>query len=76
MRDKKKLEMLPKVIPRIYDKNPDVQEVTEICVEQGASPEQAFFVLFFLCCCVYHNGYSRKNRNQSVEDIRNSFLKF
>ena len=50
MNDKKKLEVLLKVIKRIYDKNPGTQEmidasIIEVCAEEGVSPEQVFFVL-------------------------------
>ena len=50
MKDKKKLEVLLKVIKRIYDKNPGTQEmidasIIEVCAEEGVSPEQVFFVL-------------------------------
>ena len=48
MKDKKKLEVLLKVIKRIYDKNPGLQEmmdvsIVEVCAEEGISPEQVFF---------------------------------
>ena len=50
MKDKKKLEVLLKVIKRTYDKNPGTQEmidasIIEVCAEEGVSPEQVFFVL-------------------------------
>ena len=55
MMDKKKLEVLLKVIQRTVDKNPEKQKVIdmsmiEICFEESVSPEQAFFLLLFLCC--------------------------
>ena len=42
MKDKKELKLLLKVIQRIYDKNPKMQEVTdalmiEVCAEEGTS---------------------------------------
>ena len=50
MKDKKKLEVLLKVIQRVYDKNPGIQEVIdpsmmEVCAEEGVFPEQVFFIL-------------------------------
>ena len=50
MKDKKKLEVSLKVIKRIYDKNPGMQEMIdasmiEVCTEEGVSPEQLFFIL-------------------------------
>ena len=50
MKDKKKLEVLLKVIKRIYDKNPRTQEMIdasmiEVCAEEFVSPELVFFVL-------------------------------
>ena len=69
MRDDKKLEVLLKVVQRGYDKNAGMQEVIdtsiiEVCAEKSVSPEQVFFILFFLCFCLYHNGYSRKKSKQ------------
>ena len=50
MKDKKKLEVLLKVIKRIYDKNSGMQEmigasVIEVCAEEGASTEQVSIIL-------------------------------
>ena len=50
MKDKKKLEVLLKVIKRVNDKNPGMQEMIdasmiEVCVEEGVSPAQVFFIL-------------------------------
>ena len=44
MKDKKTLEVLLKVIQRVYDKNPGMQKVIdalmkEVCAEEGVSPE-------------------------------------
>ena len=52
MKDKKKLDILLKVIQRIYDKNPEMWEMIdtsmiEVCVEEGISPEQVFFHFAF-----------------------------
>ena len=61
----KRVKVLLKFIQKNCDKNPEVQEMIdasmiEVCAEEGVSPEQIFFILLFLCCCRYHNGYSRK----------------
>ena len=55
MIDNEIIKVLLNVIQRIYDKNPEIQEVidvllTEICAEEGVSPEQEYFyfALFFL----------------------------
>ena len=50
MKDKKKLDALLEVIQRIYDKNPEMQEVIdasmmEECAKEGVSPEQV--LLYF-----------------------------
>ena len=61
MKDKKKLEVLIKVIKIIYDKNPGMQEMIdlpmiEVCAEEGVSPE-------FFCSCLYC-----QSRNKSKEE--------
>ena len=82
MKDKKKLKVLLKIIQRTYDKNPEMQKVVdasmiEVCAEEGVSPEQLFFIVSFLCCCLYHNDYSKKKiQNESVVDIKNNLWKF
>ena len=53
MKHKKKIEILLKVIERVYTKNPGMQTLIDelmigICKEEGVSPEQVFFA--FLCC--------------------------
>ena len=50
MKNKKKLEVLFKVIQRIYDKNPGMQEMIgasmkDVSADEGVSPEQVFFIL-------------------------------
>ena len=63
MKDNKRDKVLLKVIQRIYDKNPEIQEVVEasmieVCAEESVSPEHVFFYFAFLfCICFYHNGY-------------------
>lgn len=69
LKDKKKLEFLIKVLQRIYEKNPGMEDVIdasviEVCAEEAISPEQVIFILLFLCCYLYHNGYSRKISEQ------------
>ena len=48
----------------------------EVWAEEGTSPEQLSFILLFVCCCLYHHGYSKKNLNTSVGDMKNSSWKF
>ena len=48
MNDNKRDKFLLKVIQRIYDKNPEIQEVVEasmieVCAEESLSPEHVFF---------------------------------
>ena len=50
MKNKKKLEVLLKVIQRIYDKNPGMQEMIgesmkDVSADEGVSPEQVLFIL-------------------------------
>ena len=50
MKNKKKLEVLLKVIQRIYDKNPGMQEMIgvsmkDVSADEAISPEQIFFIL-------------------------------
>ena len=74
MKDKKKLDVLLKVIKRIYDKDPGMQEMIdasmmEVCAEEGVSPEQVFFyfaVVFIIMAT------QEKNLSKSVEEIENS----
>ena len=52
MKDNKRVKVSLKVIQRIYDKNPAIQEVIdasmiEVCAEEGISPEQVFFCFAF-----------------------------
>lgn len=51
MKAKKRIEMLLKVIKRICDKNPELQELIDpsilICAEEVVSPEHVFFLFFF-----------------------------
>ena len=52
MKDKKKIEVLLRIIKRIYDQNPEMQEaidvlIVEVCTEEDVSFEQLFFILLF-----------------------------
>ena len=65
MKDKKRIEILLKVIERVYSKNPGMQtmideSVIDICKEEGVSPEQVFFLLFFAVDFIVM-GYLNKN---------------
>ena len=77
MKENKKSEVLLKFIQRVCDKNSGMQEVIdasmiEVSTEEGVSPKQVFFILLFLCYCLYHDGYPRKNLSKSVQEIKNS----
>ena len=64
--------MLLKVIKRVYDKNPGMQEMIdasmiEKCAEESVSPEQIFFyfgVVFIIMAT------QEKNLSKSVEEIK------
>ena len=52
MKDNNRVNVLLKVIQRIYDKTPEIQEVInssmiEACAEKSVSPEQVFFYFDF-----------------------------
>ena len=81
MMDKKKLEVLLKIIQRTFDQNPEKEKVIdmsmiEICGEESVSPEQAFFLLLFLCCFFIIMAIQGKNLNKSAENIKSSIWKF
>ena len=60
MKDKKKIEILLKVIERVYTKNPGMQNLIDesmIDIFKGVSSEQVFFV--FLCYWFYRYGLSK-----------------
>ena len=57
MKDKKRIEILLKVIERIYSKSPGMQtlideSMIDICKEEGASTEQVFFAFCFAVCFI------------------------
>ena len=61
MEDKKRTEILLKVIERVCNKNPGMQtlvdeSVMDICKDEGVSSKQVFFA--FLCCWLYCFGLS------------------
>ena len=71
MKDKKKLEVLIKVIKIIYDKNPGMQEMIdslmiEVCTEEGTSPEQVFFAVVVI---IMTN--QERNLTKSIGEIKN-----
>ena len=52
IKDNERVKVLLKVIQRIFDKNPEIQEVIdasiiEVCAEEGVSPEQVYFYFVF-----------------------------
>ena len=65
MKDKKKIEILSKVIERVYNKNPGIQKLIyesmlDICKEEGRSPEQVC-IFAFLCFWLSRYGLSKHN---------------
>ena len=71
--------MLLKVIKRICDKNPELQELIDpsvlICAEEGVSTEHVFFYFAFLWCCVYRNRLSRqKGRRHKFLCVRKKHM--
>ena len=74
LKDKKRIEILLKVIKRIYDKNPEMQKSIDssmiaVCKE-GVSLEQVFFILLFFAAVFIIMGSSRKNPNKRIEGIK------
>ena len=59
MKDKKRIEVLLKVIKRIYDQNPEMQELTDVSMVE-LCPEEFAFLFAFLCCCLYQNELSKQ----------------
>ena len=52
MKDKKKIEILLKVIERIFNKNPEMQKLIDesmidVCKEEDVSPKEVFFYFYF-----------------------------
>ena len=53
MKNNKRVKVLLEVIQKVYDKNPEMQEVInaskiEICSEEDTFPEQVFFIAFII----------------------------
>ena len=66
MKNNKRVKVLPKVIQKVYDKNPEMQEVInaskiEICSEEDTFPEQVFFIAFIIMAIL------EKNLSKSVQ---------
>ena len=61
--------------------NPEVQEMidalmTEVCTEEGVSPEQVFFLFCFSLAVVFIiTAILEKNLNKSDEDIKDRLWK-
>ena len=74
MKDKKRIEILLKVIERIYSENPAIRESLDsfmvgVCAEEGVSREQVFFILLSFAVVFIIMDYSRKKKlNKRVED--------
>lgn len=68
MKDKKRTEILLKFIKRLYSESPNIQKsmdslMIDIFKEEGVSPKQVFFILFFFAFVFMIMDYSRKNLN-------------
>ena len=64
MKDEKRIEILLKVIERVYGKNPGIQtlleeSVIDVCKEEVRHRNRYFFA--FLCCWLYRYGLSKHN---------------
>ena len=72
MRDKKKIKILRKVIKRICDQNPEMQELVDasmvqVCAEESLSSEQVFFVLLFFAVVFIIMAILEKNLNECLK---------
>ena len=78
MKDNKKLEVLLKVIQKIYDKNPEMQGVIsalmiEVCSQGGVSHEQVFLLICaFLCCAFIIMAILQKKSKQGLNETTNN----
>ena len=75
MKDKKRIEILLKVIRRLHDKNPDMKKsndssVIDVCKEGGVTPEQVFLILLFFATVFFKMDYSGKNIKKRVQDLK------
>ena len=67
MNNKNRSEILLKVIERLYQQYPDIQEfinfvIVDICRKENISPEKVFCT--FRCRCLYHNKLLKKKFKQ------------
>ena len=75
----KKVKVLLKVIQRMYDIKPEIQELIdasmiEVCALEGVSPDQILFISLLLS--LSQRLFKKKNQTKSVKDINNSKCKF
>ena len=71
MKDKKIIEILLKVIKKLYDQNNDLQELidpTIVALEKVYLLNRCFFILLFTAVFIIM-AILEKNLNKSVEDI-------
>ena len=61
MKDKKRIEILLKVIERIYNKNSKVDvQINDRCMQRrGCVTQAGIFYFASLNCCLYRNGLSK-----------------
>ena len=81
MKDKKKVEILLKVIERVYTKSPEKQKLIDesmidLCKEEIVIRKGIFFT--FLCCWLYRYGLSKHKflclQRAACENIRVYFI--
>ena len=74
MKDRNNLEVLLKVIKRIYDKNPGMQEMldasmVEVCAEECESAEHVFF---YFAVVIIIMATQEEGLSKSAEEIKNN----
>ena len=77
MKDKKIIEILLKVIKKLYDQNNDLQELidpTIVALEKVYLLNRFFFILLFTAVFIIM-AILEKNLNKSVEDIISLWVK-
>ena len=65
MKNKRRTEMLLKVIKRFHQQHPDMCKIIDssmvhVCREENISPDQPFFILLFFAAVFIIMGYSIK----------------
>ena len=79
IKDNKRVNVLLKVIQRIYNESPEIHEVINLPIMEVCAEEEAyllnrhFFILRFLWCCLIIMTVT-KNQKKSVKDINIEIL--